>query len=54
MLLDVVGIILGRHPLVHGVEVDAGIIGLDGLKERPESILKATFSQRSETQESSR
>jgi hypothetical protein len=45
VLLDVVGIVLGGLPLVHRVEVDAGIIGLDGLKEGPESILKTTFSQ---------
>jgi hypothetical protein len=48
VLLDVLRIVLGRFPLVHRVEVDAGIISLDRLKERPESILKATSSQRSD------
>jgi len=50
MLLDVVRIVLGRLPLVHGVEVDAGIIGLDGLEERPQGVLEATPSQRSAMQ----
>ena len=47
ILLDVVGIVLGRFPLVHGVEVEAGIFRLDGLEESSESILKATSGQRS-------
>ena len=50
ILLDVVHIVLGRLPLVHGVEVDAGIIGLDGLEERSQSVLDATPIQRSTTQ----
>ena len=50
ILLDVVHIVLGRLPLVHGVEVDTGIIGLDGLEERSQSILDATPGQRSTTQ----
>jgi len=29
ILLDVVYIVLGRLPLVHGVEVDVGVIGLE-------------------------
>ena len=37
--LDVVHIILDCLPPVHGVEVNAGIISLDGLKERLEGIL---------------
>jgi len=41
VLLDVVGIVLGRLPLVHRVEVDARIVGLDGLEEGSESILEA-------------
>ena len=41
---------LGRLPLVHGVEVGAGIIDLDGLKESSESTLKATCGQRLATQ----
>ena len=50
VLLDVVHIVLGRLPLVHGVEVEAGIICLDGLKKRSQGILEATPSQRSEMQ----
>ena len=50
VLLDVVGIVLGRLPLVHGVEVETGIVGLDGLKESSESILEATSSRRSTVQ----
>ena len=41
ILLDVVGIVLGRLPLVHRVEVEARIVGLDGLEESPKSILEA-------------
>ena len=41
ILLNVVGIVLGRLPLVHGVEVETGIIGLDRLEESFESILEA-------------
>jgi len=50
VLLDVVHIVLGRLPLVHGVEVDTGIIGLDGLEEGSQGVLETTPSQRSETQ----
>ena len=50
ILLDVVHIVLGRLPLVHGVEVDTGIIGLDGLEERSQGVLEATPSQRTATQ----
>jgi len=45
VLLDVVGIVPGRFPLVHCVEVKAGIIGLDWLEESSESILEAGPSQ---------
>ena len=45
ILLDVVGIVLGRLPLVHGVEVEARIAGLDWLKESSESILEAASGQ---------
>jgi len=45
VLLDVVGVVLGRLPLVHGVEVETGIVGLDGLEESPESILEAAPGQ---------
>ena len=37
--LDVVHIMLDCLPPAHGVEVNAGIISLDGLKERLEGIL---------------
>ena len=50
ILLGAVRVVLGCLPLVHSVEVDMGIIGLDGLEESPESILKAISGQRSETQ----
>ena len=46
VLLDVVCIILDRLPLVHRVEIEAGVVVLDGLEECPESILEATFIQR--------
>ena len=48
MLLNVVHIVLDRLPLVHRVEVGAGIVGLDagGLEERTESILETTSAQR--------
>jgi len=45
VLLDVVGIVLGRLPLVHGVEVNARIAGLDGLEETSEGILEAASGQ---------
>jgi hypothetical protein len=41
VLLDVVHVIFYCLPLVDGVEVSAGIIGLDGLEERSESVLEA-------------
>ena len=47
VLLDVVGIVLGRLPLVHRVEVDARIAGLDWLEESSEGILEATSDQQS-------
>jgi hypothetical protein len=50
VLLDIVGIVLGRFPLVHRVEVEACIVGLDGLEESSESILDAACSQQSATQ----
>ena len=46
----VIRIIIGRLPLVHRVEVEACIAGLDGLKERSESILEATSVQQSAVQ----
>ena len=42
---DVVRIVHGRLLLVHLVKVKAGVACLDGLKERSESILEATFGQ---------
>ena len=41
IFLDIVCIILCGLPLVHRVEVEAGVIILDGLEECSESILKA-------------
>jgi len=49
ILLDIVGIVLGRLSLVHRVEVGPCIVGLGGLKESSESILEATSSRRSAT-----
>jgi len=46
VLLDVVGNLLCRLPPVHGVEVETGIVGLDGLKESSEGILEATSNLR--------
>ena len=45
VLLDIVCVILGRLPLVHSVEVGAGVVGLDGLEESFESILKTVTGQ---------
>ena len=42
VLLDIVGVVLGRLPLVHCVEVETSVVILDGLEERSESILEAT------------
>ena len=41
---------LSGLPPVHGVEIEAGVIGLDGSEERPESVLEATFVQWSVTE----
>jgi hypothetical protein len=49
VLLDIIGVVLGRLPLVHHVEVEAGVVGLDGLEERFESIVKAMYSKRPTT-----
>jgi len=53
VLLDIVRIMLGCLPLVHRIEVETGVISLDGLKERSESILETTLIQRSATQPTS-
>jgi len=51
VLLDVVGIILCGFLLVHSVEIEAGVIGLYGLQEGPESILYALFDIQSSARE---
>jgi hypothetical protein len=48
VLLDVVRVILGRLPLVHRVEIETGVVVLDGLEEHSESILEAGFRLRAE------
>ena len=45
MLLDIVGVVLGRPSFVHGVEVETSVVVLDGLEERSESILETTNSK---------
>ena len=50
VLLDILRVVLGCLPLVHGVEVESRIISLDGLEECPEGILEAEFAQWSATQ----
>jgi hypothetical protein len=46
VLLDIIHIVVGRLPLVNRIEIESRIVGLDGLKKRSESVLKATFPQR--------
>ena len=41
VLLDIVNIIFDRFLPVRPIEIESGIIVLDGLKERSESILEA-------------
>ena len=41
VLLDVVNIILCGFPLVHRIEIESGIVVLDGLEECSECILEA-------------
>ena len=41
VLLDVVSVVFGCLLLVGGVEVDTRVFALDGLQERPESVLDA-------------
>ena len=50
VLLDVVRVIVGRLPLVDGVEVEARVVVLDRFEERSEGIMEATSLQWSETQ----
>ena len=49
VLLDIIHVVLGRLPLVHRVEVEARVVGLNGLEERSESITEAMSSKRSAT-----
>ena len=46
VFLDVVRIVLGRFPLVHGVEVNAGVICLDGRDEVSQNVMDAGSGQR--------
>ena len=46
VLLNIVGVVFSRLPLVHCIEVETSVIVLDGLEERSESILEAAFVQR--------
>jgi len=41
VVLHVFGVVLGHLPFVHGVEIDFGVIVLDGLEEHPEGVLDA-------------
>ena len=50
VLLNVVRIVLHCLPLVHSVEVEAGIVDFDGLEECPKGILETAFSRRSATE----
>ena len=45
VLLHVLGIVFDRLSLVHGVEVELGIIVLDGLKIHPQGLLDAMRCQ---------
>ena len=45
ILLDILSIALSRLPLVHRVEIEIGVVILDGLEKCSESILEATFVQ---------
>ena len=41
MLLHVFGVVLGRLSSVHGVEIELGVVILDGLKVHPQGLLNA-------------
>ena len=45
VLLHVFGIVLCRLALVHGVEIELGVVVLDQLEVHPESLLDAVWSQ---------
>ena len=49
VLLDIVRIVLGRLPLVDGVEIETRVVILDRFEERSESIMKATSVQQPAT-----
>ena len=46
VLLDIVGVVLGRLPLVHRVEVQTSVVVLDRLEECSESILETMDGKR--------
>lgn len=50
ILLDVVRIVVSRLPLVHRVEIEPGVVVLDGLEERPEGVFQTAFIRRSAMQ----
>jgi len=50
VLPDIVRVILGRLFLVRRIEVETGVVGLDGLKKHSESILEAMSVERPATQ----
>ena len=43
VLFHVLGVILGRLSLVHGVQIELGIVALDGLEAHPQSLLDAMW-----------
>ena len=45
VLLDIHIIVLVRLSFVHGVEIELGIIGLEGLEVRPQGLLDTTWRQ---------
>ena len=45
VLLHVLGVVLHRLSFVHGVEIDLGIIVLDGLEVHSEGLLDAILGQ---------
>ena len=51
ILVDVLHIVLCRFSVVYCVEIESGIIGIDGLEERFESVLNTTVVQRLEVQD---
>ena len=45
VLLNIVCIIIGRLLLVHRIEIKAGVVILEGLEERSESISETRFAR---------